>query len=72
MAVDVQASFHVPMCLLYTFFGEVSIQIFSHVLRGIFLLSSFESSLYVLNLVFCWMYTFQIFSPSLTFLFSFF
>ena len=66
-------SFHMFICHLYIFFGEMSFQVLGHLLITlfIFLLLNFKSSLCIFIKVLYQMCLLQIFSPSLWLIFSF-
>ena len=51
MTYDAQASFHMLVCHLHIFFGEVSVQISAHFLIGLFVFSllSCQSSFHILD-----------------------
>lgn len=57
---------YIFICLLYIFFGEVSVYIFSFLIGLFFILLSFNCSLYILYISLLSIVWFQIFSPSWT------
>lgn len=66
MTNDVEHICNIFICLLYIFFGEVSVYIFSFLIGLFFLLLSFNCSLYILYISLLSIVWFQIFSPSWT------